>query len=201
MVNKIIGISGVGRSGKDSFYVYLKNLISREFGVECRRIALADALKLDLDSFLWSSLGISAFTDDNQEKDLIRDIMVAYGKVRRKMTDGRYWTDLIQPMVDNCIFHNIVPIITDIRYNVFPEDELFWLKKKNNGILFHVERIIDIHGSLVQPANSDELANDSSLRLSADFSFTWPTLFNDPKSIQRWSDACIRKGVLRILDA
>jgi hypothetical protein len=50
---KIIGISGVGRAGKDSFYRFASEFLETE-GISCGRWAFADELKKDLDGFIES---------------------------------------------------------------------------------------------------------------------------------------------------
>jgi ABC-type uncharacterized transport system ATPase subunit len=75
MQNKIIGIAGCARSGKDTFFNILKKYLP-----EVEQVALAGELKKDLDDFVKSKIGISVFTDDTKEKSLIRGLMVEYEK-------------------------------------------------------------------------------------------------------------------------
>ena len=56
---KIIGISGLARSGKDSFYEFCKPLLDQE-GIGHRRMAFADELKEEADTILSKYVGISA---------------------------------------------------------------------------------------------------------------------------------------------
>jgi hypothetical protein len=97
--------------------------------------------------------------------------MVAYGKCRRMQTDGKYWTSTIQPEVNKLIDKNIVPIITDVRYIEYKDDEYSWLKN-HNGILIHIARKLD-DGSVIQPANIEEKSNDNKLKAVADYSVCW----------------------------
>jgi hypothetical protein len=99
--------------------------------------------------------------------------MVAYGKCRRVQTQGKYWTSIVDQKVKELKKDNIVPIITDIRYIEYKEDEYAWLKSYN-GILIHLSRKLD-DGSFVPPANMEEKSNDNKLKAVADFSICWET--------------------------
>jgi dephospho-CoA kinase len=169
---RIIGLSGVATSGKDT----LCNLISRylaEKNIETKRIALADKLKEDLKDFLIEKFNVDITKPTIEEKTLVRPILVSYGKVKRSLTKGTYWTNKIDSYTDSLLDSDILPIITDIRYMEYPEDEFSWLKKKN-GILVHISRL-DSNDKLIPPANFEEKENDKRIKENADFSYTWKT--------------------------
>jgi len=173
---KIIGISGVATSGKDT----LCNIISRyltQKNIEAKRIALADNLKNDLKDFILDKFSIDIYKASPEEKSLIRPIMVSYGRIRRSISKGTYWTSKVENDLENLISKNITPIITDIRYMEYPEDEFFWLKNKN-GILLHISRL-DLNGNLIPPANIEEKENDLKLKEVADLKLTWKTEDNN----------------------
>ena len=87
-MKKLIGIAGFARSGKDTFYQRSAQLLSKE-GYKSTRIAFADALKNELNELLLSNIGISAFTEEDQEKDLIRPLLVTYGThLRRHLNES-----------------------------------------------------------------------------------------------------------------
>ena len=109
---KIIGISGVARSGKDT----LCNLISRylsEKNIESQRIALADKLKDDLKDFLLEKFSINILSPTPEEKTLLRPILVSYGKVKRSLTKGKYWTSMLEDHLDTLKKEKVVAIIDD----------------------------------------------------------------------------------------
>lgn len=168
----MIGITGVARSGKDTFYSILKRYL-KEKNLESQRIALADELKKELGDFVDKKFKIDLNKCDGSDKELIRPLMVAYGKCRRVQTQGKYWTSLVDSKVKELKKNNIIPIITDIRYIEYKEDEYAWLKS-HNGILIHLSRKLD-DGSLVQPANIEEKSNDNKLKAVADLSICWET--------------------------
>lgn len=169
---KMIGITGVARSGKDTFYSILKKYL-KEKNIDSERIALADQLKKELEDFVEEKFKININKCDGSNKELIRPLMVAYGKCRRVQTEGKYWTSLAEDKVKEFKKKNIVPIITDIRYIEYKDDEYAWLKN-HNGILIHISRKLD-DGSFVPPANIEEKSNDNKLKAVSDFCISWET--------------------------
>lgn len=168
----IIGITGVARCGKDTFYAILKKYLE-ERQIKSQRLAFADDLKKELNDFTKEKFKIDLFKSEGQEKELVRPLMVAYGKCRRVQTEGKYWTSLLDHKVEKLKEENIVPIITDVRYIEYKEDEYSWIKS-HNGILIHLSRKLD-DGSLVPPANIEEKSNDNKLKAVADFAVCWET--------------------------
>jgi hypothetical protein len=126
IMKKVIGISGCARAGKDTFATILTKKLEAA-GKTVDRYAFADALKQDCDAFCVSNLGISAFTPITTEKDLIRPMLVWFGDAKRKQSQGRYWVNIIDKQVkaSNTDFS----LITDVRYDFYPIDEIDWVKK------------------------------------------------------------------------
>lgn len=176
-MNKItlLGIAGNGFSGKDTLYLILEKIL-KESNIETDRIALADPLKSELSEFTKSQYGINIFTKDYKEKEIIRPIMVSHGKIRRTLSQGRYFTDIAQKRLKENIEDGILSIVTDIRYMFYQTDEVDWLKS-NNGLLVYIERI-NQDGSIVPPANEDERENNEKIKLIADYTLRWPTTDN-----------------------
>ena len=168
----MIGLTGVARSGKDTFYSILKRYLE-EKGIKSQRLAFADALKKEIHDFTKDKFKIDLLNCTPENKEIVRPLMVAYGKCRRIQTEGKYWTSTLQPEVDKLITKNIVPIVTDVRYIEYKDDEYSWLKS-HNGILIHVSRKLD-DDSLIPPANIEEKANDNKLKAVADYSICWET--------------------------
>lgn len=169
---KIIGISGVATSGKDT----LCSLIARHLSsknIKSQRLALADNLKNDLKDFICDKFNINILEASSQEKTLIRPIMVAYGKVKRTLSKGKHWTDMLDLSIKDLVKEDTVPIVTDVRYMEYPEDEFFWLKSRN-GILVHISRL-DMNGNLIMPANLEEKENDTKIKEKADLKLIWET--------------------------
>jgi len=172
MIVMIIGITGVARCGKDTFYSILKKFLE-EKQLKSQRLAFADDLKNELNSFTKDKFNIDLFKCDGTDKELVRPLMVAYGKCRRSQTEGKYWTSKLDIKVENLLKDDIIPIVTDVRYIEYRDDEYSWLKSRN-GILIHLSRKLD-DGSIIPPANIEEKANDNKLKAVADFSICWET--------------------------
>lgn len=172
MENNLIGLTGVARSGKDTFYSILKRYL-KEKNIESQRIALADNLKCELGDFVKEKFKIDLNKCDGSDKELVRPLMVSYGKCRRVQSNGKYWTSLVESKVKELKKENILPIITDIRYIEYKDDEYAWLKN-HNGLLIHISRKLD-DGSFVPPANIEEKSNDNKLKAVADYCVSWDT--------------------------
>jgi hypothetical protein len=169
---KPIGISGYARVGKDTLFNLLQRC-AKEQGINVQRVGLADYLKEDLKSFIKDHFNYDIYNINDSQKELIRPLLVAYGKCKRSQTEGKYWTSKVQSKVEDCIKNNIIPIITDVRYMEYPEDEFFWLKQKNNGILIYLSRLN------VKPANIEEKINVNLIRKHSDYSIYWKTENSD----------------------
>lgn len=173
-MKKVIGLGGAARSGKDTFAGILAYKL-QQAGKSVRRIALAEPLKVHADEFLVKYLNITAMTPASEEKQLIRPMLVWYGDVQRKRTNGRYWIDIAKKIIEESNYDYY--IITDIRYDVYEKDELYFLKKEMNGTLCHISKyVIDQNGDkkFVQPANEHEAINDPKIKSAADHIVAWP---------------------------
>lgn len=169
MITLMIGITGVAKSGKDTLYKLLERKI-KEKGLSCKRFALADSLKDDIKEFIFSKFSISLDDLKPKDKELIRPILVAYGKIKRDLTEGRYWISFLENKIekDEDLF---LPIITDIRYAEFDHDEADWILNQNSGILVHVSRIEN--GKIIPPANLEEEKNDLILSNKSHYKLVW----------------------------
>jgi len=155
----IIGLCGLARSGKDSFFNFIEDFkLNEKPNV---RVAFADCLKQELDLFLRSSFGISAFTDDDKEKDVIRPILVAFGMQKRFVSDGIYWINKAEKEI-NRFKDEYNHFITDVR---FPNEVL--KIKELGGKCIHIER----EGN--SPPNLEEEENDPIIKSMSDFNFKW----------------------------
>ncbi len=164
MNNNVIGLCGNARSGKDTFCDYAKEFFSKK-KVSAGRSAFADELKKDLDHLCRNKIGISAFTKDTKEKEIIRPLLVSYGTdVIRKM-DENWWIDKLEKSLGLHKELNIIPIVTDVRYL----NEIEWIQKKHNGVVVHITR------KGIGPANKEEKENLPILKKQSDYRMMWPT--------------------------
>lgn len=169
----IFGIAGVARCGKDTLGKYLMQKLQKN-GFPCLTISFASALKHDLDDFLKDKLNISAFTENNAEKDIIRPILVSYGTDVCRKLDQDYWIKKIEKKVKSSINNKIIVVITDVRY----ENEAKWIKQ-NGGFVIHLSRMGQ------KPANFQEKLNDPILKRAADYKIKWKT-FTEEKETCNW---------------
>lgn len=166
----IIGLSGVAGSGKDT----LCQLLIKEFlkkGLSAKRFALADALKAEVKDWCIKSYGIDPENCSREDKALIRAFLVFHGNFRRKQSNGKHWTNLLEKEIAKS--NNHIAIVTDIRYDEYVEDEVFWIKNKMGGILIHVS-LVEEDGRVLQAPNEEERRNDPRLKSKADISVGWP---------------------------
>lgn len=176
MNTKVIGVSGVARAGKDTFASILINRLTM-VGKTVDKFAFADALKQDCDAFCREKLGISAFTQVPEEKLLIRPLLVWYGDAKRKQSNGRYWVDIIDKKVKTSTASFC--IVTDVRYDFYPKDEINWVRDECNGKVVHVSRWVKKNTrtgfvrEVVPPANDHERENDPKVKAKADFVVEW----------------------------
>lgn len=169
----MIGISGIAGAGKDLFC----KLLLKE--VQGTRVAIADPIKEEVRGFILQKYAIDVLNCSVEEKNKVRNLLVFYGGLKRYETKGQYWTDKAQKKADAC---KGVPIVTDIRYAEYENDEVQWLKGKNKGVLIHLRKYCEIDtmdSSQVRrvyfdPPNEDEKRNDPKLMEKADYSIEWP---------------------------
>lgn len=166
----IIGVTGYAGSGKDTLTKYIIDEFSNEFQFE--HLSLAEELKRSLSDFCEKNFKISPFTTDREKKSLIRPVLVEVARVNRIITKGSYYTNILSRKINECIWNNKIPIISDIRYIKYEgTDEYYWLRK-NNGILLSVDR-----EGVIAP-NEDELENYPKLKSLSDLNINWKTTDN-----------------------
>lgn len=173
----IIGVGGFARAGKDTFVKVARKIVEQN-GYVTHKAAFADALKTDLSEFLMKYYGINVWTEDTQEKSIIRPILVAHGCQKRIQTDGKYWVDKIDEVIERSEFlENTVLFISDCR---FP-NEIDWMHKKWNGWFVHLKKYSTgkerlFHGGEWEDViyydkapNDEEAKNDPICEKKADF--------------------------------
>lgn len=185
-MNKIyIGVSGFARSGKNLFCDIAEKVLKEKFNLSSKTYALAYLLKKDCEPFIQEKLGLSAFSEKTEDKNLFREMLVWYGGVKRKQTEGRYWTGLLHEELKKD--SNDVNFISDIRYVEYSGDEIFWLKKELGGKLVHISkytygfptdgrhyRVNDLSKKIYTEApNQHEAINDPKIRFLADYKVEW----------------------------
>ncbi len=170
----IIGITGVGRSGKNSLsHIFLNKFQSK--GIKVEEFSLAEPLKVQLREYLFKKYKIDVFHCTTEEKSIIRPEIVAHARQQRIASKGKYLTELLEPRIEKSAAEII--LINDIRFCEFLYvDEVYWLKDKQ-GLLVHVARYTQYDGirEYIQPANPDEAHNDPLMWAHSDLEIDWQT--------------------------
>lgn len=181
-MKNVIGLSGVGRSGKDTFASILEIKL-QQAGYSVKKVSFAGPLKKDCEEFVRKHLNMDVFTQNTHDKTLIRPLLVWYGDAQRKRTNGKYWTDLASKEIENSNYDYY--IVTDVRYDHYPVDELQWLKDVWKGKLCHISKYTMFGNPFqpnnrvcffVEPANEHEAVNDPKIKKAADFVVEWPDI-------------------------
>ena len=108
-------------------------------------------------------------------------MLVAHGVIKRKLSNGRHWVDLLNKE----LAPDKINIITDIRFNKYEKDEVYWLKNEINGVLIHLSRYDEINGKRLYfpPVNEEERENDPRVKVEADFILNWKSEKSETKKI------------------
>jgi len=169
-MSKLIGISGFARSGKDTFYERSKLLLEKH-GKKAVRVAFADALKEECDELLSKYTNLSAFTEKDSEKEIVRPLLVTYGtQIRRKLNEN-CWIEKIQPQVIEYLKSDYYVFVTDVRF----KNEAKWIQL-NRGILVNIAR------ENIKPANHEEHRQLHLMKGLINYDLFWPTYGKDQLS-------------------
>lgn len=175
-----IGLGGVAGCGKNTAARIFGKLFQR-LSLPYREFSIADNLKKELRSVSNDLYGIDSFNCSREEKDLIRPLLVAHGEIKRKLSNGRYWVNKVNSELDP----EKINIITDVRFNEYAEDEVYWIKNEINGVLVHISQFEERDGKrfFLQPANPTEAKNDPLVKRESDFILNWPREKDETKQI------------------
>lgn len=164
--NTLVGVTGFATSGKDTLYTICKNSLPSSFNT--KRYAFADELKAECDDFLLKNVGISAFTSDPYEKEIIRPLLVTYGTHIRRKLDQNCWINRLEERIRSEALSDHLIFITDVRF----KNEAVWIKN-HGGFIINVQR------EGIGPANADEEEQFFLIKPHVSFSIDWPTVGSD----------------------
>jgi len=166
-----IALSGVAGCGKNTVSSIITKLLGR-LDLPYKELAIADNLKKELVPSSKELYGIDPSNCSRREKDLIRPVLVAHGEIKRNLSEGRHWVNQVNSKLDA----EKINIITDVRFNKYEKDEVYWVKNEINGVLIHVSlyNIKNNQRVFLPPANETEFKNDLLVKKEADFILNWP---------------------------
>jgi len=166
-----IALSGVAGCGKNTVSSIITKLLGR-LDLPYKELAIADNLKKELIPSSKELYGIDPSNCSRREKDLIRPVLVAHGEIKRNLSEGRHWVNQVNSKLDA----EKINIITDVRFNKYEKDEVYWVKNEINGVLIHVSlyNIKNNQRVFLPPANETEFKNDLLVKKEADFILNWP---------------------------
>lgn len=180
MMNKklVILCSGFARSGKDTAANNIKNFCESN-QIRSRIYSFAWSLKNDLRNLLLDKFNIDSFTENNEEKNIIRPILISYGEAARKLTKGSYWWKKVQADINKDFISDSidVAIISDGRFSEYENDELQFAKSYNENSDFSFKcdnLIIGITQLGILPAHQSEEDNIPKIFKSSDVIISWP---------------------------
>ena len=97
--NRMIGLSAFAKSGKDTVCTLMKRgLMEIDESYRPVKFPFAASLKKKIDPFLSKEIGISAFTQNKGEKDVIRPFLVLFGETARSL-DEDYWANNVKEQI------------------------------------------------------------------------------------------------------
>lgn len=161
----MIGITGLARSGKDTLAKNLSEIIKEDFDIEVKIYSFALPIRCQVANLLEDYYHISPFTEDSDEKLIIRPLLVAHAEQMKKQWGEDFWLQELMTKIeeDRCGDKKIFPIISDVRF--VPEAETV---KAKNGQVVHISKIGNA------PPNEIEAENDPLVRQCSDLQHSWP---------------------------
>lgn len=190
---KVLGISGLARSGKDTFVGIAKNILTKN-GYTPIRIAFADELKKEAQAMLKANkFSASVYTEDSEAKKLIRPLLVWWGCQRRYESEGgAHWVNTADSLMKSDIkvltdkgipSENLVFLVSDVRF----ENEAKWIQNSWGGVVIHLKRWTakwgkehwndsgpDTLTKVFDPApNEEEAKNDPLVQKLANHQIDW----------------------------
>ena len=165
----MIGISGVARAGKDTLAGCLKEIIEKNLDCEVEIISLAKQLKSDLDKVISCNFNFLVHTDNTDEKNLIRPILVAYGESMKKKWGKDVWLKRLNKSIKGQKSKKFY-ICADVRFDF----EAKYFQDKMDGEIIHITKI-----GYEAPANDVEAKNDPLVKELSDIVHAWPQYHPD----------------------
>jgi hypothetical protein len=94
-----IALHGLARTGKDTVGAMLREMVP-----SLKRVAFGDIIKGDLDDLVRKHLGFSAFTENDEQKKQIREVLVHWGYANYTSVERRFFDSLPLHAVNTRLF-------------------------------------------------------------------------------------------------
>lgn len=208
---KVIGVAGYAQAGKDTFCIIAKNILEKN-GFKSKQYSFAEQLRNEVDPFLSGVCGVSAFTQNVDEKTDIRDFLVWYGTTWWRKRDPKRWIRAVDLRLKTDANKFDVALVSDVRYS----NEGEWIHSWG-GYLVHVSayrmhpRIPTssfddgpgpdeplVKSFFVAP-NEQEKINDPKVKNAADYKVEWEAKGLSPEAAVE--DRGLQIEVLKALNA
>jgi hypothetical protein len=190
----VIAASGFARSGKSTVCSLLKEKIELETAKKVKIFSFARQLKADVNEFCLEKIGVSAFTEDIADKENIRPLLVWYGNLKRKTSNGQHWVKKIKSEISTFFLQGgDVAIISDLRFKEFDLDEVDFVKSYKNNYTISISKI----GGDSAQANESERKNIPIVESYSDFKIRWDQK-TESKNLRAESAAVIESLILKI---
>lgn len=174
MKHVIIPICGFARAGKDTLAdAIFDHLEVSEPSYSVITLKFADELKKDMEKAMAAAgVRIDAFTEDDEQKRILRPMLVAYGEYRRRL-DPDVWVKKLMKQIAVWVNETLpetdstgsVILIPDLRYlNEYEKLEELCQKRGWAFVPIYIER----HGNL--PANDSEAESIAQMAAKGCFS-------------------------------
>ena len=157
----VLGLCGLARCGKDTFCSLTAEILSK-YDKRLMRSGFADQVKADLHQLLVSKVGISAYTEISEEKELIRPLLVEYGTGLMRKINKDVWVERMKLSFDLAKHTKVPLVITDVRY----ENEIDWIHSEEGKVIY-----IEQEGN--KAPNKEEKKNDPIMRKKSDCFVKW----------------------------
>lgn len=167
----VLGIAAYARTGKDTFARMAVASLYSDHKIPSNIVSFASALKQSLDPVFMQNLGISAYTDNSESKNIIRPVMVAWGEACRKISPD-FWVAKVASFTEAALASGYSVIIPDVRY----VNEEKWIHSMPNS------RVIVLNRRGIKPPNKEEKEQIPALKEVADRIVKWPKVGEDAAS-------------------
>jgi hypothetical protein len=110
---RIVTIAGFARNGKDTMYSIINHYLHQHTSIKCKNLKLADSLRRMVQEECVDKHGINAWTEDAEEKQIIRPILIERATKERADNPDIFCDNLFEY---GGVKPGVLNIITDLRY-------------------------------------------------------------------------------------